>query len=82
MPHPVRKHMSLTAAARLVGQSQTVFWRRAQSGEFKTEKKTPRLVIVSIAELESRFGKFSAEQIDKASIGPKGECSGVAGFAR
>ena len=73
MPHLVRKHMSLTAAARLVGQSQTVFWRRAKAGEFQTEKKTARLVIVSIAELENHFGRFTREQIDKAIIGPKGE---------
>lgn len=75
MPHPVRKHMSLTAAARLVGQSQSVFWRRAKGGEFKTEKKTARLVIVSIADLESRFGTFTPEQIDKAILGPKQEWS-------
>ena len=71
MPHLVRKHMSLTAAARLVGQPQSVFWRRAQDGGMKIERKTPRLVIVSIADLESRFGKFTSEQIDKAVLGPK-----------
>ena len=70
MPHPVRTHLSLTAAARLVGQSQSVFWRRAKAGEFKTERKTPRMVVISIAEIENHFGKFTRDQIDHAIIGP------------
>jgi hypothetical protein len=77
MPHPLRLRLSISAAARLVGYSQANMSRLAASGELgPIEIISNTLSLVSLPEIEKRFGQFTALEIDTAIMGRRADwCS-------